>query len=51
MRLDAQFNKDPLPGDTKFLDIAVSLGAGCNLNRFAIDLRWNDGLINIEGEQ
>ena len=47
LRLGARVNRDAIPRETKFLDLAVSAGAGFNVNRFTLDIRWNYGLINI----
>jgi len=47
LRLGARVNRDAIPGETKFFDVAVSLGAGYNINRVSIDARWNYGLLNI----
>jgi len=48
LRLGARVNRDAISGETKFFDIAVSLGTGFNVKRFTIDARWNYGLINIK---
>jgi len=48
LRLGARVNRDAIPGETRFIDMAVSLGAGINIGRFFIDARWNYGLISIQ---